>query len=149
MKLKVGIFEKYLIRFLLILLGFIVVVSAIELAIQIFIIIFMVEDDNGVLLDIENLDKIFGLFFSILIGLELYETVRVYLKENVFHAEIIVLVAVIAVARKFVLIDYTTFDSIKIFAMSFLLITLTIGYYIIKRSGSNNIFSKGKKRESK
>jgi uncharacterized membrane protein (DUF373 family) len=89
-----------------------------------------------VLFDIQNLDKIFGLFFSILIGLELFETVKVYLRDNVFHAEIIVLVAVIAVARKFVLIDYSELDPLKIFAMSFLLLSLTFGYYLIKKSSS-------------
>jgi uncharacterized membrane protein (DUF373 family) len=146
MKIAPGKYEKYLIQFLLILLGFIVLVSALELAIQIFKNIFIDEFKNGVLIDINNLDEMFGLFFSILIGLELFETMKVYLRENVFHAEIILLVAIIAVSRKFVLIDYSRFDHLKIFAMSFLLLSLALGYYLIKRSSSDNR-KKGKKRK--
>jgi uncharacterized membrane protein (DUF373 family) len=44
--------------------------------------------------------EIFGFVLIVLIGFELYETVKLYLKENAFHGEVILMVSLISVSRK-------------------------------------------------
>ncbi|MCK7532656.1 MAG: phosphate-starvation-inducible PsiE family protein [Marinilabiliales bacterium] len=52
-----------------------------------------------------ELIAILGAFLLVLIGVELLDTIKAYFKENSIHVEIVVLLAVIAVARKVILLD--------------------------------------------
>jgi len=82
----------------------------------------------ALLLDSGQLLHLFGFFFLILIGVELIETIKVYLIEDTIRVEVVLLVAIMALARKVVL-----FDSGEDGAGS--LLALTGGYFLIKRSG--------------
>ena len=89
---------------------------------------------EGTLFNINELIKIFGFFLNILIGLELFETVKLYLKENVFHGEIILLVGLIAISRKVIILDYTKEDPMTIIAIALLIGTISLGYYLLKKT---------------
>ena len=95
-------------------------------------------ETNGIIIDINGLLEIFGFFLTVLIGFELFETVKLYLKENVFHGEVILLVSLIAVARKVIVIDYSKEDPLTLFAIAALIVAISIGYYLIKRTYSSN-----------
>ncbi len=125
-------FEKFVVVTLTILMGIIVVASTIELAYVLFIN-FTESYENNILIDLDNLFEIFGLFFNVLIGFELYETVKLYLKENIFHAELILLVGLIAISRKVILLDYKTMEPLSIIGIAILIGTMTGGYYVIKK----------------
>jgi uncharacterized membrane protein (DUF373 family) len=58
-----------------------------------------------VLLDIDQLLEIFGYFLLVLIGIELLETFKIYLEENVINVQVVLLVAIIAIARKVIILD--------------------------------------------
>jgi len=126
-------FERTIIVFLTILMGIIVVVSTIELTYVLFT--GLVEPQEGKsLIGLDNLFEIFGLFFNVLIGFELFETMKLFFKENVLHAELILLVALIAVSRKVILLDFKTIAPLELIGVAFLIGTITGGYYLIKRS---------------
>jgi uncharacterized membrane protein (DUF373 family) len=74
----------------------------------------------------------FGLFLSVLIALELVETVEVYFKDHEVHAEIVILVAMIAVARKVVLLDLHAYEPLTIVGIATLLVGLAATYVAIK-----------------
>lgn len=82
---------------------------------------------------LDNLLAIFGLFLLILIGVELLETMKIYLREDTVHIEVILLVAIIAIARKAVVLDLEKVDALTIMSLGVLVIALAIGYYIIKK----------------
>jgi uncharacterized membrane protein (DUF373 family) len=83
--------------------------------------------------DIELLD-VFGYVLLILIGIELLETIKAYLSEHVFHVEIVLEVAMIAVARKVILLDYKEYSGFTILAIAALILALAVGYFLEKRS---------------
>ena len=126
-------FERFVIWAILLLLGIVVLVSVFEFAVLIFKLIFIEPHENAIAFDIRNLDSVFSLFFSILIGLELFETVKVYLKDNIFHAEIILLVAIIAVFRKVVLLDYANTEGLTMIGIGFIILALATGYYLLRK----------------
>lgn len=95
-------------------------------------------DTNGIIINVESLLEIFEFFLTVLIGFELFETVRLYIKENVFHGEIILLVGLIAVSRKVNVLDYSKEDPLTIFAMAALFVAISIGYYLIKGKSSSS-----------
>jgi uncharacterized membrane protein (DUF373 family) len=80
--------------------------------------------------------KVLGLFLSVLIALELIETVEVYFRSHSIHVEIVVLVAIIALARKIIILDLTKYNALTLFALGFLILVLGITYYLVKRATS-------------
>ena len=121
-------------------MGIIVLFSSIELTIFIFKELFITVQKPEFLLEKTALMHIFALFFNILIGLELFETVKLYLKEDIFHAEFVLLVALIAIARKVIILDYENAEPIKLIAIGVLIFVLTLGYYLLKRGQKKETF---------
>jgi uncharacterized membrane protein (DUF373 family) len=86
------------------------------------------------LLDVNEMLTVFAFFLMVLIGLELVETIKMYLDENVFHVEVVVLVAIIAVARKIIIIDYDSVSYEILLSIAALMIALSAGYFLLKRA---------------
>ena len=119
--------------FVLILMTLIVAISIAELAILLYLDIFDSTDDV-IFLEIDELFRIFGFFFIILIGFELIETVEMYFKDNIIHAEVVLLVAVIAVSRKVILLDLEKYDPMAVIGLGLIILALGACYYVIKLS---------------
>ena len=127
-------FEDWVIIILGCILGVFILVSVFELGYLIITEVFSRnETGQGVLLNLSEIKKFLDLFFIVLIAFELFETVRVYLKDNVFHAEYIVLVGVIALARKIVLLDFEKVEPLTLIGLAALVISLTVGYFFLKK----------------
>ena len=129
----IKIIERFIIITLVILMAVVLTIASVEVAITIITKSINNFTTNGVLIGVKDLLEIFSLFLTILIGFELFETVKLYLRENVFHGEVILLVSLIAVSRKVILIEYTQEDPLTLFAIATLIISISAGYYIIKR----------------
>jgi len=123
--------KKYMSFFVLIVMYIVVALSIVELSIALYLDIFD-PTDGVIFLQIDQLLKIFGFFFVILIGFELIETLEMYFKDNVIHAEVVLLVAVIAVSRKVILLDLEKYDPIAIVGLGFISISLGSCYYLLK-----------------
>ena len=87
-----------------------------------------------IVLSEEQMMSLLGLFLSVLIGLELIETVEVYFRDHSVHVEIVVLVAIIALARKVILLDLSTYTSLTLAALAFLLLALGVVYFLVRRA---------------
>jgi len=79
--------------------------------------------------DLELLDT-FSFVLLILIGLELMETIRAYLAENVIHVDIVLEVALIAIARKVIVLDPMTYGAATVLALGALILALALGFYL-------------------
>lgn len=86
------------------------------------------------ILDITELLELFGLFLLVLIGIELLETMEIYIKENVVHVEVVLTVALIALARKVIILNFNKVSSPTLLGVGVLILSLSIGYYLIKRT---------------
>jgi len=82
----------------------------------------------------EGLMQVFDSFLIVLIGLELLETIRTFLKDNVVHVEVVMLVAIIAIARKVIILDYDKTEGLEIIGIGFMIVALAVGYYFIRRA---------------
>tara|TARA_R110000796_G_scaffold36020_1_gene92243 strand:+ start:438 stop:800 length:363 start_codon:yes stop_codon:yes gene_type:complete len=111
----------------------VVAIAIVELGMLLYLDIFDSTDDV-LFLEIDELFRIFGFFFIILIGFELIETVEMYFKDNVIHAEVVLLVAVIAVSRKVILLDLEKYDPLAIIGLGFIILALGGCYFLIKLS---------------
>ncbi|MGD8286385.1 MAG: phosphate-starvation-inducible PsiE family protein, partial [Desulfobacterales bacterium] len=96
------IFEQVIVVSLIAMMVIVVVLATIELG---WIIIRDIITHPIILLEIDELLEIFGFFLLVLIGIELLETIKAYLATNVIHVEIVLEVALIAIARKVIILD--------------------------------------------
>ncbi|RKG79975.1 phosphate-starvation-inducible E-like protein [Corallococcus exercitus] len=76
------------------------------------------------LLEVDELLEIFGFVLLILIGVELLETIKAYLRDNVVHVEIVLEVALIAIARKVIVLDLSKYDGVSVLAVAGLIVAL-------------------------
>jgi len=125
--------KKWMSFVVLILMTVVVAIAIVELGMLLYLDIFDSTDDV-LFLEIDELFRIFGFFFIILIGFELIETVEMYFKDNVIHAEVVLLVAVIAVSRKVILLDLEKYDPLAIIGLGFIILALGGCYFLIKLS---------------
>ena len=124
-------FEEMIVVSLLALMMLAVLVSTVELAIIIFQ---QLMKPPVFLLNIEELIEIFGFFLMVLIGLELLESIKAYLQEDRIHAEVVFLVALVAVSRKVIILDYKETPLEMLYGMSALIVALGIGYFLVRRA---------------
>lgn len=94
-----------------------------------------VSNSSNFFIPLENLMDLFGVFLLVLIGIELLDTIKIYLRENVVHVEVVILVAIIALARKVVILKIEELSGEIIIGIGVLITTLAITYYIIKKTG--------------
>lgn len=89
-------------------------------------------------LGIDELLEIFGLFLLVLIGIELLDTMKAYMVEKVVHVEIVFAVALIAIARKVIVLDVARYPSLTLLGIGVVILALSMGYYLIKRLDRSN-----------
>ena len=124
-------FQKFIIVILAILTGLVVMLATLEL---VYIIALDLLSPPIVLLDSKELLDIFGYFLLILIGIELQETFSIYIRERAINVQVVLLVAMIALARKVIILDAEDIQSLTLFAIGFVILALAAGYYMVKKS---------------
>ena len=61
------------------------------------------------------------------------ETIKAYLDEDVIHAEIVLLVALVAIGRKVIITDFKYSEPQAMYGTAALVLALSVGYYLVKR----------------
>jgi uncharacterized membrane protein (DUF373 family) len=91
------------------------------------------------LLDTDEMIGVLGAFLLVLIGVELLDTIKAYFVENTIHVEIVVLLAIIAVARKVILLEPPKLISFEygfeLMGIGIIVVGLAASYYLIKKAG--------------
>lgn len=124
-------FEKSIILVLVALMALVLLLSTVDLA---WIIIKDIMSPPVLLLDIDELLDIFGLFMLVLIGVELLETMaKTYMSESTDHAQIVMAVAIIAIARKVIILDVKELSGLALVGIAAIILALSVGYYLIKK----------------
>jgi len=121
--------ERVIILALIAMMAAVVVLATIELG---WILIRDVVTPPVFLLEIDNLLEIFGFFLLVLIGVELLETVRMYLDEHVVHAEIVIQVAIIAIARKVVILEMKELPGSTLAGVAAIIAALAAAYFAVR-----------------
>lgn len=129
-------FEKGVYAVLMALLMLVLVTSIIDL---IWLLYQSLIIATPYLLETHELITVLGAFLLVLIGVELLDTIKAYFHENTIHVEIVILLAIIAVARKVILLDPTGMNGFEfgfeLMGIGLIVIGLSAGYFFIKKAG--------------
>jgi uncharacterized membrane protein (DUF373 family) len=132
-------FEKVVVVSLMGMMAIVVLISTLELG---WIIIQDIISPPLIFLELDELLGIFGFFLLILIGIELLETIKIYVRESLIRVEVVLLVAIIAVARKVITLDLKDMTDFKLVGIAALIVSLTGGLYLLKRCDACKIASR-------
>jgi uncharacterized membrane protein (DUF373 family) len=141
-------FEKVIYAILMIMMMIVLITAIADLVVFLFI---SLVDVSPWILETSEVIAVLGSFLLILIGVELLDTIKAYFSENTIHVEIVVLLAIIAIARKVILLDPSKMTSgyefgVELMGIGVIVAGLATGYYLIKKAGITiSIDSIGKK----
>jgi uncharacterized membrane protein (DUF373 family) len=124
-------FEKMIVLILLGMMMLAVLASTVELGVILF---HELMKPPLLLLNIQEMLEVFGFFMMVLIGLELLESIKSYLDENKIHAEVVFLVAIVAITRKVIIFDSKSITPEMLYGMAAVIVALGIGYFLVRRT---------------
>jgi uncharacterized membrane protein (DUF373 family) len=86
------------------------------------------------LIPVQGLLEIFGYFLLVLIGVELLETLKAYLRKDVIHVRVVLEVALIAMARKVIIQELNAVSGATSFGIAGLILALAIAFYFERQA---------------
>ncbi len=122
-------FEQFVVRALLVMMAIVVFLATLELG---YLLIKDIVKPPILILEIDELLEIFGMFMLVLIGLELFESIQVYHKDRTIRVEVVVIVAIIAVSRKVIILDYKSLSSFTFLDVGVGILCLGLTYLLVK-----------------
>lgn len=84
------------------------------------------------LLNIEDILQTFGAFMVVLIAVEIFTNIRLYLGSSSLPVELVIATALMAVARKIIVLDLKLVTSEQIVGLALVTLALGISYWLVK-----------------
>ncbi|MFZ1110518.1 MAG: phosphate-starvation-inducible PsiE family protein [Rhodomicrobium sp.] len=75
----------------------------------------------------------FGAFLAVLIAIEIFLNITLYLRDDVVHVKLVVATALMAIARKVIVFDFAKIDGVEILGTGAVVLALGIVYWLIDR----------------
>ena len=122
-------FERIIVGILAALIALVITLATVDLGINLFRDIFF--NTPRFLVGVDELLGIFGQFLIILLGFELLETVKAYLRDDAIHVEVVLIVALIALARKAIVIETTTTSAMTLIGIAALISSIAFSYWLV------------------
>lgn len=87
---------------------------------------------RGLILDVEEMLELFGVFLLVLIGMELLATLKSYLYERIIHVEVVLEVALIAMAQKIIIMNATQVGGPTLLGVAALILALASAFWMVR-----------------
>jgi uncharacterized membrane protein (DUF373 family) len=84
------------------------------------------------LLTINDMLETFGAFLAVLIAVEIFLNITVYIRSDVIPVNLVVATALMAICRKIIVFDYKSLPSEYVSASAMVVIALGITYWLIQ-----------------
>lgn len=123
-------FEKAIVCSLLIMMAITIFLATLDLG---WIMVKDILTPPIFIISVNELLEIFGMFLLVLIGIELLETIKTYSSESKVHLEVVFMVAMIAIARKVIILDLKEISNFTLMGLATIIISLSVGYYLIRK----------------
>ena len=91
------------------------------------------------LLNLTDIFKTFAAFLAVLIAIEIYQNIVLYLSSNVIPLKLVLATALMAIARKVIIIDFKELTPMYIFSIATVVLALGIAYYVVNLEHAQDI----------
>ncbi len=85
------------------------------------------------LLQINDILATFGAFLAVLIGIEIFINISMYLSDNVIPVRLVIATALMAIARKVIILDFESTAPPYIYGTAGVVLALGITYWLVTR----------------
>jgi uncharacterized membrane protein (DUF373 family) len=86
-------------------------------------------------LTVSEIFEVFGAFMVVLIAVEIFINIRLYLGSNTLPIQLVIATALMAIARKVIVLDLTDTPAEYVFAIGVVTLALGVTYWLISGSG--------------
>ena len=93
------------------------------------------------LLNIAEILKTFAAFLAVLIAIEIYQNIVLYLRTDVIPIKLVVATALMAISRKVIIFDFNEVSPMYIFATSAVVLALGITYFLLDKGKKKKVNS--------
>ena len=127
-------YETFMVTVLMVMMAFILFLATVDLA---WIIFESVTTPPYLYISVDRLLELFGQFMLVIIGVELLETImRTYMAHREYRHEVVMSVAIIAIARKVIILDIKEVDTFALLGIAAIILALTVGFFFMKKASS-------------
>lgn len=127
---KLGQVVHYAVRGLAILMTLVILWGVIDVGITLYKEI--ITPPYG-LLSSGDILSLFGAFLAVLIAIEIFQNITIYLKEEIIHVQIVIATALMAISRKIIVLDFKTVEPEYVWASGAVIIALGVTYWLISQ----------------
>nr|WP_136252004.1 phosphate-starvation-inducible PsiE family protein [Ningiella ruwaisensis] len=85
------------------------------------------------LLDLNDIFTVFAAFLAVLIAIEIFANITLYLRDDVIHIRLVIATALMAIARKVIVLDYSTVEPQYVYATGVVVLALGITYFLVSK----------------
>jgi len=118
------------VRVLAILMVFVIVMGVVDVAWTLYE---RLASPPGYILTISDMLATFGAFMAVLIAIEIFINITVYLRDDVIHVKIVMATALMAIARKVIILDLNEVGSQYLWGIASIVLAISIGYWLVLR----------------
>lgn len=85
------------------------------------------------ILTIPDMLATFGAFMAVLIAIEIFTNITIYLREDIIHVKIVMATALMAIARKVIILDLNKIEPAYLWGIASVVFSISIGYWLVVR----------------
>lgn len=122
---------RWAVRLLAILMVFVIFMGVVDV---IWVLYERLREPPFFLLQISDLLATFGAFMAVLIAIEIFVNITIYLREDVIHVKIVLATALMAIARKVIILDLQELDPPLILALAAVVLATSVAYWLVVKS---------------
>ncbi len=83
------------------------------------------------LLEIRDILGTFGAFMAVLIAIEIFVNITIYLRDDVIHIKIVMATALMAIARKVIIMDMQESTPAEMYGLAAVTLAMSVGYWLV------------------
>jgi uncharacterized membrane protein (DUF373 family) len=119
------------VRFLALLMVFVILLGVADVM---YVLFSRLMEPPYMLLNVSDIFKVFSAFMVVLIAIEIFINIRLYLGSNTLPIKLVLATALMAIARKVIVLDLTNTDAIYVFAIAAVVLALGITYWLVGKT---------------
>jgi len=90
-----------------------------------------IQSEPFLMIRMDNIIAMFGAFMAVLIAIEIFVNITIYLRDDVIHVKIVMATALMAVARKVIIMDVEQVSPDFVLSIAAVVLAMSIGYYLV------------------
>ena len=86
------------------------------------------------LLRLDDIFVVFAAFLAVLIAIEIFVNITLYLRDDVIHVKLVIATALMAIARKVIVLDLQTLAPTYLLGIGAIVLALGVTYWLVSAS---------------